>query len=128
MRRARGGYTLIELMITVVIVSLLATLSVNEFDAQVKYAKRTEAIVGLGALWRAQRAYFQAHGTYAGSFQQLDWSIEGGQAQSATRYTGKRYTYQLSQPWGPGSFYCVGTAQLDADVFPDILEVFEDGR
>ena len=88
-------------------------------------AKRTEAVAGLEALWTAQRDYYSEHGVYAASFKQLAFEINGGTLQSPTQYTGGRYTYQLSQPWGATSFYCIATAQLDADPWPDILEIYE---
>lgn len=121
----RRGFTLIELMLVVTIIGLLATIAVPEFDSYVMRAKRTEAVAGLEALWTAQRDYYAEHGVYAASFKQLAFEINGGTLQSPTQYTGGRYTYQLSQPWGATSFYCIATAQLDADPWPDILEIYE---
>ena len=121
----RSGFTLIELMLVVAIIGLLAALAVPEFDAYVMRAKRTEAIAGLEALWTAQRDYYSEHGVYSASFKSLAFEINGGKLQSPTQYTGGRYTYQLSQSWGDTSFYCIATAQLDADPWPDILEIYE---
>ena len=127
-RTSRRGFTLIELMLVVAIVGLLATISINEFSGQVSYAKRVEAVTGLGALWTAQQAHYVEHGVYAANFSQLTFEINGGTLLSPTSYKGGRYTYQLSQPWGSTSFYCIATAQLDADPWPDILEVYEFGE
>lgn len=122
------GFTLIELMLTIAILGLLAAISVNELGALVMYAKRTEAVTGLSSLWTAQRAHYLEHGTYAQTFKGLDFELYGGMQLSPTSYKGGRYTYQLSQPWGPASYYCIATAQLDADPWPDILEVYEFGE
>ncbi len=115
-------------MLAVAIIGLLAAISINEFSAQIMYAKRTEAVTGLGALWTAQQVYFMEHGVYAGNFGELAFDINGGTRLSPTSYKGGRYTYQLSQPWGSTSYYCIATAQLDADPWPDILEVYEFGE
>src|SRR4051794_35933977 len=115
-------------MLVVAIIGLLATLSVNEFGAQIMLAKRTEAVTGLSALWTAQQAHYVEHGEYASTFRDLAFEINGGTLLSPTSYKGNRYTYQLSQPWGSTSYYCIATAQLDADPWPDILEVYEFGE
>jgi type II secretory pathway pseudopilin PulG len=117
---------MIELMLVVVILGLLARLVGNEFTTYIMRAKRTEAILGLGVVWSAQRTYLADHGTYAPTFPVLStFEVTGGQLVSPTEYRGRRYTYQLSQPWGPTSFYCIATAQLDGDLWPDIVELYE---
>lgn len=112
-------------MLAVSLIGLLAALAIPQYDVFVAQAKRTEAIVGLENLWTAQRSFYAANGRYASSFEQLDFQLNGGQRVSATEYKGNRYTYQLSQPWGDTSFYCLAVAQLDADPWPDIIEIYE---
>ncbi|MDP1823761.1 MAG: prepilin-type N-terminal cleavage/methylation domain-containing protein [Archangium sp.] len=127
-RKSPRGFTLIEAMFAVAIVAILALISINEFSGQVMLAKRTEAIAGLSSLWAAQQLHYSETGIYAATFNPLAWDVPGGKRISATVYKGGRYTYQLSQPWGSTSFYCIATAQLDADPWPDILEVYEFGE
>jgi prepilin-type N-terminal cleavage/methylation domain-containing protein len=124
-RPTRRGFTLLELMMVVSIMGILATMSYNEFNAQVMVAKRTEAILGLTHLWKAQKAYQARMTHYSSTFDDLDFGIQGGRQLSATTYKGARYTYQLSQPNGLGSFYCIATANLDSDPWPDIVEIEE---
>lgn len=119
------GFTLIEVMLVVAIVGILGSIAQNQFRSQLMLAKRTEAFVGLSTIWRAQRAYVGTHGHYAGTFDELGFAFEGGTRVSSTVYVAKRYTYQLSQPWGSTSFYCIATAELDDDAWPDILETYE---
>ena len=115
-------------MFSLAILALLATIAFNEFRTQVMLARRTEAIEGLTALWTAQQVQYSERGAYASVFPQLAFGIEGGVLLSPTSYKGGRYTYQLSQPWGSTSYYCIATAQLDADPWPDILEIYEFGE
>ncbi|MCC6334184.1 MAG: prepilin-type N-terminal cleavage/methylation domain-containing protein [Myxococcales bacterium] len=126
MRRGRPrGFTLVEVMLTLAILSVMAQIALNEFRSMIMMAKRTEAILGLAHVWKAQKAYQGRQGTYSPTFQSLDFAVVGGKLLTPAIYKGARYTYQLSQPWGPQSFYCIATAQLDGDEWPDILEILE---
>lgn len=128
-RRRHSGFTTIELAFVLAIVSLLAAIAVIELNTQVMLARRTEGLIGLNALWKAQQLHLVEHGRYAASFAELDFAIEGGSLVPLTpnMYRGPLYTYQLTQPWGVGSYYCIATAQLDGDPWPDVLEVMETG-
>lgn len=125
--RARRGYTLLELMTAIAIIGILAKLSINNYQTQTMRSKRVEAMEALNAVFEAEAAYFAQNNGYAGSFDAIDFQIEGGKRLSSTTYQGARYTFQLSQPYGSGSFYCIATANLDTDDWPDILETFDYG-
>ena len=127
-RTSRRGFTLVESFLVIGILGILAAIALNEFKTQVMMAKRTEATAGLSTLWAAQQIHYSETGIYAAAFSSLAWEIPGGARLSPTSYKGGRYTYQLSQPWGSTSYYCIATGQLDGDVWPDILEVFEFGQ
>jgi Tfp pilus assembly protein PilE len=113
------------MMLVGAILGLLAALAGTELTTYIMRAKRTEAIIGLENIWIAQRSRYADTGTYSPTFTNLSFQVSGGQLLSPTEYRGHRYTYQLSQPWGPTSFYCIATAQLDADPWPDIVEIYE---
>ena len=115
-------------MVTVAIIGVLAGISVNVYKAQQIRSKRTEAMVGLATLWEAQMAYFVETQRFSPTFDRIDFGIEGGRRLSVGSYQGARYVYQLSQPWGSNSFYCMATANLDDDAWPDVLEIAEKGR
>ncbi len=125
--RSRRGYTVLEMLTVVAIIGVLAATALNNYKAQTMRAKRVEAIEGLSTVWKAQMSYFAEHSRFAASFDAIDFQVEGGHKISLTSYQGQRYFYQLSQPWGTGSFYCIATANLDEDAWPDILEIYNQG-
>ncbi len=59
------GFTLLELLITVIIIGILAAMSIPSLLAQVARARETEAITTIGAVNRAQVAYRYEYGTFA---------------------------------------------------------------
>ena len=58
------GFTLIELMITIMIVGLLVTTSTPLLATTLRKARMTEAKAGLGAARRAMRMYYVENRTY----------------------------------------------------------------
>ena len=68
---SRRGFTMIELMISIVIVAILATVGTAMYNELLSPAYGTEIKAALTALRKAQRAYESSHGFYATSKQQL---------------------------------------------------------
>jgi prepilin-type N-terminal cleavage/methylation domain-containing protein len=63
-KNQRGGFTLIELTITVAIVGILAATAIGLFQAQQLRAKRTEAMTNVEGIGKMERAYFGENGIY----------------------------------------------------------------
>ena len=69
------GMTLIELLVVILIIGILATIALPSLLTQVGKARESEARVQLGALNRAQQAYFVEKGAFvddAGQMNLLD--------------------------------------------------------
>ncbi|MGB5194961.1 MAG: hypothetical protein WBN70_18390 [Polyangiales bacterium] len=115
------GYTLIDVMIVVLIISVLATTAVNRYQLFVARSKRPEAVMTFRALAAQQREYMLTHGKYSGTFDALGFRVEGGQRISSTEVQGRRYNYRLVQDDGPRSWYCIASGNVDGDPFLDIL-------
>ncbi len=62
--RDQKGFTLVELMITVVIVGVLAAVAVPIYQANVKRAKGSEADAALGTVRTALRVYYAENSAY----------------------------------------------------------------
>lgn len=67
-----GGFTLIELMITVAIIGILAAIAYPSYTAYVQRAKRANGQADLLLLANAMERYYTARGTYVGA------DVEGG--------------------------------------------------
>lgn len=126
-RHTERGFTLLELMTVVAVVGVLAAQASMSASVEQKRAKRTEVTLGLDAIDDAQRVFKLEYGRYAGSFEELTFSVDGAVLLSPTTLKARRYTYVLSRPWGERSYYVVATGQIDSDEFPDVW-ILENGR
>lgn len=64
---AHRGFTLIELMITVAVISILAAVALPSYSAYVMRANVTDAVKGLSEMRLKMEQYFQDQRTYVGA-------------------------------------------------------------
>jgi type IV pilus assembly protein PilE len=62
--RSHTGFTLVELMITVVIVSILAAIAIPSYSTYVQKSRRTEAKSALLTMASLEERYFSTNNTY----------------------------------------------------------------
>jgi type IV pilus assembly protein PilA len=67
LRTRRGGFTLIELMITVAIIGILASLAIPQFFQYQWRSRRSEAMTNINAIVKNEIAFFGANGTFWGA-------------------------------------------------------------
>ena len=66
-RKLQGGFTLIEVMITVVVIGILASIAIPSYSEYVKRGKAVEATSTLADLKVKMEQFFQDNKTYAGA-------------------------------------------------------------
>jgi Tfp pilus assembly protein PilE len=110
-----------DVMTVTLILSVLASLGVNQYNKYIARSRRPESVMAFRAIAAQQREYLLTHGMYAGTFEALGFSIEGGAMVSPTEIQGRRYNYRLIQDDGPRSWYVVASGNIDGDAFPDIV-------
>ena len=85
------GFTLIELMIVVAIISILAAIAIPNFLSFVSKTRRSEVKSNLTAIYKSEISYFGENDTFSPSFAAIRW-IPLGNAY---------YTYTLGfEEWG----------------------------
>ena len=117
----QDGYTLLDVMIVTVIIGILGSLGLNQYNIYVARSKRPESVMAFRAIAAQQREYLLSHGKYAGTFAELGFNIEGGALVSPTEIQGRNYNYRILQDDGPRSWYVIATGDIDGDPFPDII-------
>jgi len=75
--RKAHGFTLVELLIVVAIIGILATIGIPTFRQMVQKAKKSEAKVGLGALYTVETAFFGEYGIYGNHLDRIGFELEG---------------------------------------------------
>lgn len=89
-RAERTGFSLLELMIVVMIIGILATAAMPQYNKVLDRVREAEGVGNLGSLLTAQYVHFLEHGQFATNGSQLlivspdlnHWSIPGGSATS----------------------------------------------
>ncbi len=72
-----AGFTLIELMITVVILSILAAIAIPAYTSEIRKSRRTEARSALLDLASREERYFSTTNTYSDSPADLAYGAAG---------------------------------------------------
>jgi prepilin-type N-terminal cleavage/methylation domain-containing protein len=119
MKNDNKGFTLLELMITVIIVGVLAALAIPRFMNTSIKAKQAEAQGILKQIYTLENGYFQEHAVYTNDLNVLGVELLGN----------NRYSYSVVVT--PTTFLAtanVPSPGLDNDATPDTWTIDNTGR
>ena len=71
----KQGFTLIELLVVVLIIGILASVAMPQYQKAVEKSKSTQALTLLKSVAQAEEAYFMANNIYTNNFSDLDIQI-----------------------------------------------------
>jgi len=124
MKRSERGFSLLEMMVAVGIVSVLASVAVPSLINNAAASKRVEAYQALGTISRMQDAFFQSRGYYASEFKELGFTMDNDQKKDyPNAWVGRRYTFALTTFFGGTNYAAVAVGNIDGDTFQDLLYV-----
>jgi type IV pilus assembly protein PilE len=108
-RLCSAGFTLTELMIVVVIVTILALIAIPSYNAQIRQSRRTEARTAVLELASREEKYFSTANSYSTDPTQLGYSATAGAM--FPQSTGEYYQINVTVPdpsWtGTGPSYVI---------------------
>jgi len=83
-QRRTGGFTLVELMVTIVVASILISIAVPAYQTQVRKSRRTEARMALMDLATREERYYSVNNDYSNSALQLGYGTVDTQIKDQT--------------------------------------------
>ena len=71
------GFSLLEVLVVTLIIAVLASLAVSDYQKAIERSRASEAITLLTALYKAEKLYQLEHGKFANSLDSLKFSFRG---------------------------------------------------
>ncbi len=113
MKYEQAGLSLIEIMITLVIVAVIAGLAYPRYQKMVSRSKQTEAKTMLQAIYIGQDLYKTSNQTYCDNLEMLDIQIPPD----------AKYSYSSKTSDSGNSFVAKAVANIDSDPVLDEWQI-----
>ncbi len=120
-RHLQGGFNLIELLVTIVIVSILAAVAVPSYTSYAVRSHRTIAKAALSELAVRQEAFYADRKTYAATLTQLGLAADPAFLNSGKEYvpTATDALYQVSVSAASATGFTLTAAPLNSQLARD---------
>jgi len=113
-QRKSSGFTLIELMIVVVVVSILTSIAIPSYQNSVRKSRRTEAKAAVLDLAGREERFFSANNVYTSIIANLGYGTDTGPMTALPVGTGY-YSVTVGVTGNPASTYTITANPLTAD-------------
>lgn len=90
----KKGFTLIELLVVVLIIGILASIALPQYQKAVEKSRASGAYTLLSAIGKAQEVYYLANGSYTLDFEELDIQFPYDSQGDAFFFNGGNYTWR----------------------------------
>lgn len=119
-RRLRTrGFTLIELMISLVIASVLLSIAVGSYSSSIRKSRRTEAKSALLDLAGREERFFSTNGYYSAKWTDLGYSVAAAANGTALSVGTGYYTTSITVPTAAPTTFTLSAAPALADQLKD---------
>jgi type IV pilus assembly protein PilE len=114
-RRPQAGFTLIELMITIVVATILIAVAIPSYTSQMRKSRRTEAKSALLDLASREERYYSTNSYYTNDMKNLGYSSSAGTTLFGVSVGGNYYQVSVCMATTTSSTTTIPTSCSTAD-------------
>ena len=96
----KSGFTLIEVLVVVLIIGILTSVALPQYEKAVEKSRAAKAVSALRTIWNAQRVYYDTYGVYANDISKLDVNVEIPSEFELVETTKRRFLIRRKEPYG----------------------------